>query len=69
MKNIDQNKKKAIRNYSPGTHFISLFGAPDIVNVDDQLKTEAGGEIYVKGKYEYRLIFDGKNSWSDIINP
>ena len=62
---MENNKIKAIRNYSPNTRFISLFGAEDIVNEKDKFRFDDNGDIFVLGKYEYRMIYDG--TWATIL--
>jgi hypothetical protein len=67
-KEIEENnkimEKKAIRLFTPGTKFTSRFGAEDIVNEKDLHRFDPDGNIFVLGKYEYRLIYDGY--WATI---
>jgi hypothetical protein len=62
---MEENKKLAIRKFSPGTKFVSLFGTKDIVNEKDVFKFDDCGDIYVLGKNEFKLIYNNKY-WADI---
>jgi len=61
----EENKKQAIRKFTPNTKFISLFGVEDIVNEKDKFMFDDNGDIFVLGRYEFRLIYDG--SWANIL--
>jgi len=59
--------KEAYRKFYPGIKFRSLFGSDDIVNEDDSFRFDGHNGIFVKGKEEYRLIYDD-GTWADILN-
>lgn len=63
---IDGNLMTAIRKFTPGTKFISHFGARDTVNDSDSFKIDDDGCIFVYGDSQYRLIFNGH--WVEIID-
>jgi len=62
---IEENKNQAIRKFPPNTKFISLFGVEDIVNEKDKFRFDENGDIFVLGRYEFRLIYDG--SWANVL--
>ena len=61
----EENKKQAIRKFTPNTKFISLFGAEDIVNEKDKFRFDDNDDIFVLGRYEFRMIYDG--SWANVL--
>ncbi len=72
-KRIQQRLEKAKKLYPVGTKFTSIFGADDVVtqpkkdffgNTPATHTADELGSILVQGKYESRMIFDGK--WAKI---
>jgi len=63
---MDTLAKEIIRKFPPNTKFISLFGAVDTVNENDEFYID-GKDGYILGKNQYRLIFSNGN-WAEIIN-
>lgn len=62
---MNGNKKEAIRKFTPNTKFTSLFGAEDVVNEKDEFRFDENGDIFVLGRREFRLIYDG--TWASVL--
>lgn len=56
------------KNYQPGTKFISLFGALDFVNDKNKYYIDQDKNVFILGKSEYRMIFNGENKDDFILS-
>ena len=71
--NLNKTLEKAKKLYPIGTEFVSLFGAKDIITppttfsgkIDDTYIID-NNSIFVNGKYNRRMIYDGLR-WAEII--
>lgn len=60
--------KKVTREYPPNTKFCSLFGVRDIVSEKDDFYIDSDSQVFILGySGQFRLIYNGKNWWADIL--
>ena len=62
--NVSTENQEKLKEFKPGTQFVSAFGAKDVV-ADPVHTYWSGGCLFIKGQQSFRLIYDG--NWAEII--